>query len=146
MSAAAPRTAQAIPEMRQLGVALGALILAVALLVAVAFGQQAASQSTTLPAAGSAPVVHDHGWVNATYQAPVVLHDRGWVETSGIDTSYPPRPIIRANDFDKAHAPRSSVQLSYPVIEGGGTLFTGIPYVPTLRTESGGSNGTRFAQ
>ena len=144
MSAAAPRTAQTTPDLRQLGVALGAITLAVALLVAVAIGQQAASQSSALPAAGSAPVVHDHGWIESTYQAPAVLHDHGWMDTSYKAT----RPFIprRGNDFNKAHAPRSSTQVTYPVIEGGGTLFTGIPYVPSVRDASGGSNGTRFAQ
>ena len=126
MSAAAPRTAQSSPEMRQLGVALGALTLAVALLVAVAFSQQAASQSSTLPAAGSAPVVHDHGWISTSYKAT--------------------RPFIPRGGFDKAHAAGGSIKVSYPVIEGGGTLFTGIPYVPTRNDASGGSNGTRFAQ
>jgi hypothetical protein len=128
--------------MRQLGVALGALILAVALLVAVAIGQQAASQSTTLPAAGSAPVVHDHGWIDATYQAPAVLHDHGWIDASYKAT----RPFIPRGQFDKAHASGGPVTLSYPAIEGGGTLFTGIPYVPTVRDAGSGSNGTRFAQ
>lgn len=141
MSAAAPRTAQATPDMRQLGVALGALTLAIALIVAVAFSQQSASLSTTLPAAGSAPVVHDRGWVNASYETAPVVHDRGWVESS-----YETVPAIRGNGFDKAHAPAGSIQVINPVQSGGGTLYTGIPYVPTVRDASGGSNGTRFPQ
>lgn len=142
MSAAAPRTAQATPDMRQLGVALFALILAVAILVAAAFSQQAASQSTISPAAGTAPVVHDRGWINATYQAPASAHDRGWMESS-----YKTRPAIRGRGFDKAHAPAGSIQVSNPLRAGSGTEYTGIPYVPTVReTGTGGSNGTRFAQ
>ena len=141
MSAAAPRTAQATPDMRQLGVALGAIILAVALLAAVAFSQQAASQSTTLPAAGTAPVVHDRGLVNASYEAAPRAHDHGWIESSSKT-----RPAIRGRGFDKAHAPAGSIKVTSPVQSGGGTLYTGIPYAPSVRETGSGSNGTRFAQ
>jgi hypothetical protein len=48
--------------MRQLGTALGAIILAIALVVVLAFGQPTATQPQTGPAAGAAPVTHDHGW------------------------------------------------------------------------------------
>jgi hypothetical protein len=126
MSAAAPRTAQATPDMRQLGVALLALALAVALLVAVTISQ-AGTQVSTAPAAGTAPVVHDHGWIDASYKT---------------------RPAIRRNGFDKAHAPGLNRDL---VVSGagGGILYTGIPYpAPASNgggSNGGGSNGTRLA-
>ncbi len=59
---AATRTTPATPEMRRAGVALGALTLAVALVVAVGFSQASSTRSQATPVAGSAPVAHDHGW------------------------------------------------------------------------------------
>ncbi len=44
MTAAAPRTANGTPDLRRVGVALGALTLAVALLVTVAASGRPASQ------------------------------------------------------------------------------------------------------
>lgn len=65
MSATVSRTAQPTLEMRQLLVALFALIVAVALVVAVAVSRQP-SAGSTVAAAGAQPVVHDHGWSSTT--------------------------------------------------------------------------------
>jgi hypothetical protein len=50
MSAAAPRTAQETPDMRRVGVAIGALTLAIALVVAGTAIRQAGTQSVAVPA------------------------------------------------------------------------------------------------
>ncbi|HEX5827294.1 MAG TPA: hypothetical protein VFY23_07225 [Candidatus Limnocylindrales bacterium] len=65
MSATVSRTGQATLEMRQLLVALFALIVAVALVVAVAVSRQP-SAGATIAATGAQPVVHDHGWSSTT--------------------------------------------------------------------------------
>jgi hypothetical protein len=145
MSATAPRTAQATPDMRQLGVVLFALALGVALLAAVTFSQ-AGTQVSTAPAAGAAPVAHDHGWIDASYNtlpsvsAPVA-HDHGWIDSSYKTT----RPAIRRNGFDKAHAPGQARDLVVSGL-GAGIFYTGIPYPAPAPDPVGGSNGTRFAQ
>jgi hypothetical protein len=63
--------------MRQLGTALGAVILAIALIVLLAFGQSTATRSQTAPAAGAAPVTQDHG------QSPSSGASRGSGGTNG---------------------------------------------------------------
>jgi hypothetical protein len=68
MSATAPRTASTAPDLRQLGAAMGALILAVALVVGVAISSQAAIEPPTIVP----PTVHDQGWSTAGGQAPAV--------------------------------------------------------------------------
>ena len=62
---AATRTTPATPDMRRAGAALAALTVAVGLVVAVGFSQASSTKSQANPVAGSAPVVHDHGWSTA---------------------------------------------------------------------------------
>jgi hypothetical protein len=123
MSATATRSTQGTVEPRQLLAAIGAMILAVALLVAVGAARQGSTQSIA-PAAASGATVHDHGW-SAT--------------SSGQS----------ANDFDKAHAPKSAPDSDLLVIKtrDGGVVYTGIPYpAPEPVRGTGGANGTRFAR
>jgi len=119
MSAAAPRTAQAAPEMRQLGYAIVALILALTLVVVVAFSRQTTTQFAGTPAAGSAPIAHDHGWSTAPAigTAPVTF-DRGWATA-------PSRGSIQYTGIPYSPSRSNST---------GGSHGTG------------GSNGTRFPQ
>jgi hypothetical protein len=84
MSATVTRSSQATPDVRQAGAALGALALAVALVVAVAAGRQSTSQADTAPLGVAAPVVHDHGWSSAGTQ-PGQITVRG---TSGGGITY----------------------------------------------------------
>jgi hypothetical protein len=76
---AATRTAPATPDMRRAGAALGALTLAVGLVVAVGISQASSTRSQANPVAGSAPVAHDHGWSTAagTGQEPVINGSNG---------------------------------------------------------------------
>lgn len=134
MSAAAPRTIQATPDMRQLSFALVALVLAVALLVAVTISQRSATQPTSA-AAGSAPVAHDHGWSSASSESAPVLFDRGWATA-------PNSNAIDAGRHTSLDPARGLVVTG----NGGGILYTGIPYAAPDKGGTGGSNGTRFAQ
>jgi hypothetical protein len=81
---AALRTTQAEPSLRPLVAAFAGVVIAAAILGLLAFGQLTATNSGTVPAAGSAPVMHDHGWSSAssaTGSAPV-MHDHGWSSAS----------------------------------------------------------------
>jgi hypothetical protein len=120
MSAAAPRTISNAPDVRQLGVAVGALILAVALLVAVTVSRPASSASTA-PLAAPAPAVHDRGWEAAPLAAPA--HDNGWEATGAAE----PGLVISGT-------------------QGGGIQYTGIPYSAPDSTPVSGGRGTRFAR
>ena len=160
MSAATPRTISNAPDLRQLLVAVGALILAVALLVAVTISRQTSFEAA--PAAAPATVNHDHGWSSsAGSQDLVVSTDDGGIVYTGI-------PYVT---FPKSSAPvvtgvpttPSVPYVTFPQSEGlvvatqnGAIQYTGIPYTapaeddfvytgyPTLgrelfvRTESGG--------
>jgi len=66
MSAATPRTISNAPDLRQLLAAVGALILAVALLVAVTISRQSSFEATS--AVAPATVNHDHGWSSSAGQ------------------------------------------------------------------------------
>ena len=86
MSAATTRTATTAPDLRQVGFAMVALILAVGLLVAVAISRQSSFEAT---APANAPAtVHDHGAstdVNA--QNPVLViegSEGGFIKYTGI--------------------------------------------------------------
>ncbi|OGO55767.1 MAG: hypothetical protein A2V85_02360 [Chloroflexi bacterium RBG_16_72_14] len=82
---AASRPVQATPGMRQLGTALGAVILAIALVVLLAFGQSTATQPQAAPAAGAAPVTHDHGWsTDSSAQSPSSGASRGSGGSNGV--------------------------------------------------------------
>jgi len=92
MSATAPRTISNAPDARQLGVAVGALIIAVALVVGVTVSRQASSTSTA-PLAAPAPAVHDHGWSeSAPLAAPGLVvrgTEGGGIQYTGIPQSAP---------------------------------------------------------
>ncbi len=84
MSASAPRAISTAPDMRQLLVVVGGLILAVALLAAVAIGGQVSFQGTTARAV-PASVAHDHGWSTASgSQDLVVSSASGGIRYTGI--------------------------------------------------------------
>jgi hypothetical protein len=125
MSATAPRITQANPDMRPLGIALGALTLAVALLVTVTVSRLDTSASVAAPAA-AAPIVHDHGWIESTYAVG---------------------PQLTVNGFDKAHAVNAAQSNALIIeTENGGLNYTGIPYPAPADSGTGGSNGTQFAR
>jgi len=128
MSAATPRIASNAPDLRQLGIAVGALILAVALVVAATISRQSAAPSVPLPGA-QAPAVHDHGWSDAA-AAPKTLviagSNGGGLEYTGIP--YPNRILVVSG------------------MNGGGLEYTGIPYPAPDDTVGGGTRGTRLAQ
>ena len=150
MSAATPRTISNAPDLRQLLAAVGALILAVALLVAVTISQQGSFQATS--AAAPATVNHDHGWSSsAGSQDLVVSTANGGIVYTGI-------PYVT---FPKSSAPVATGTVSAPTVpyvtfpqlkglvvapQNGGILYTGIPYPAPETGGQGGSNGTRFPQ
>ena len=79
------RSIQATPTTRPLGVALGVVIAAAALLGVLAFGglttakPQPAPQPA--PAAGLVTATHDHGWSSAAGAPAPVIRVRGWTAT-----------------------------------------------------------------
>ena len=134
MSAATPRTISNAPDLRQLLAAVGALILAVALLVAVTISRQSSFEATSAPAAVPASVAHDHGWsTSAGSQDLVVSNANGGIQYTGI-------PYVT---FPRASAPVAPAIVSAPSVpyvtfpqtkglviatQNGGILYTGIPY------------------
>ncbi|HYO44644.1 MAG TPA: hypothetical protein VES19_15705 [Candidatus Limnocylindrales bacterium] len=62
---AATRTIQGTPSTSRLAIAFGAVALAAGLALLLAFVQLGATKSSSAPAAGTAPVQHDHGWSGA---------------------------------------------------------------------------------
>jgi hypothetical protein len=173
MSATTPRTISNAPDLRQLLAAVGALILAVALLVVVAFSRQASFQASTSVAEPA--VAFDHGWSTAGTQrvvSPTVNGSTGFVvgrqaaTAASTSLSYPAIAAMR-----NAGIPVPNDATGFVGTQNGGILYTGIPYTAPVagrelivRTESGGlrytgipypapatevqggSNGTRFAQ
>ena len=99
---ATSRTVQATPGMGQLVVIFAALLAGTALIVALAYAQLTASQASLAPAAAPAPAVHDHGWSSSSDLTTPDTYARGWGSTA---------PVIRGNDFDKAHAPGAGSQV-----------------------------------
>ena len=81
MTAATPRTANRTPDLRRVGVAVGAMTLAVALVVTVAVVRQAGSSSATTPVKSDNLIVTgtNGGGINYTgipYPAPRQRHRR----------------------------------------------------------------------
>ena len=152
MSAATPRTISNAPDLRQLLVAVGALILAVALLVAVTISRQASSETTA--AAVPATVTHDHGWSSsAGSQDLVVSTPNGGIQYMGIpyvSTGILPAPAV--GEFRLAPGNQQPMGVVRPTTglvvanQNGGILYTGIPYPAPDTDGQGGSNGTRFPQ
>ena len=66
MSATVTRPASNDLDQRRLAIAMGALILAVSLLVAATVFRQVAFESPAAPAVVPAAVAHDHGWLQST--------------------------------------------------------------------------------
>ncbi|HEY3335680.1 MAG TPA: hypothetical protein VGK16_10660 [Candidatus Limnocylindrales bacterium] len=127
MSASTPRTISNAPDMRQLLVAVGALTLAVALLVAVMISRQVSFQGASAPAV-PASVAHDHGWSTADGSLDLIVRSaNGGLRYTGIPYPTGNRGLI----VSTAH---------------GGIRYTGIPYPAPDTDRQGGSNGTRFAQ
>ena len=168
---AATRTTPATPDMRRAGVALGALTVAVGLVVAVGFSQASSTRSQATPNAGSAPVAHDHGWSTAagTGQELIVNGSTGFslpaantgqqlLINGSTGFSLPAagtgqQLIIRGSNGGGLTytgipypAPGSAPALIIRGPNGGGLTYTGIPYPAPGSTRSGGANGTRFAQ
>jgi hypothetical protein len=118
MTAAAPRTAQGTPDLRRVGVAMGAMILAVALLVTVAVVRQ-----TGGPSAASSSQAHE---------LVVKGTNGGGIRYTGIPYAAPgsdaTRSTIRFNGI-----PYQAVHKNLVVsgTHGGGLRYTGIPYPPT---------------
>jgi hypothetical protein len=130
MSATVSRTNQASPDMRQVTIALGALTLAVAMLVGVTVVRQSSGQADAAPLAVTAPVVHDRGWSSAGSE-PAVLKIRG---TSGGSLTYTGIPYAAPGELTVNGT-------------GGGSLnYTGIPSAAPGSGTTGGGNGTRLAQ
>ena len=134
MSATAPRTISNAPDVRQLGVAVGALILAVALVVAVTVSRQQAASTSTTPLAAPVPVLHDNGWAttdsaaNSVSAPGLVIRgtNGGGILYTGIP-SYEPKFVVTGTN-------------------GGGIQYTGIPYAAPDSAPISGGRGTRFAR
>ena len=105
MTAATPRTANRTPDLRRVGVAVGAMTLAVALLVTVAVGRQAGSSSATTPVKSDNLIVTgtNGGGINYTgipYPAPrndIVVKgtNGGGINYTGIPYRWPSPPRRR---------------------------------------------------
>jgi hypothetical protein len=141
MSAATPRTISNAPDLRQLLAAVGALILAVALLVAVTISRQSSFEATS--AGAPATVNHDHGWSSsAGSQDLVVSTANGGIQYTGIPYVTFPRPIAPVATGIVA-AP-AVPYVTFPQVKGlvvatqnGGILYTGIPYAAPGSVTSG---------
>ena len=96
------RTIPATAGMGQLVVIFAALLAGTALIVALAYAQLTASQASLAPAAAPAPAAHDHGWSSSSDLTTPDTYARGWGSAA---------PVIRGNDFDKAHAPGAGSQV-----------------------------------
>ena len=152
MSAATPRTISNAPDLRQLLAAVGALILAVALLVAVTISRQTSFEATSAPAAIPASVAHDHGWsVSNGAQDLIVSSESGGIRYMGIPYVTFPQPsapaatgIVSAPSVPYVTFPQTRALVV--ATQNGGILYTGIPYPAPDTDGQGGSNGTRFPQ
>ena len=154
MSATTPRTIANAPDLRQLLVAVGALILAVALLVAVTISRQATFDGASAPAAVPASVAHDRGWSSASgldAGSLVVNGSTGFVIPSQAAGS----PVVNGSTGFVIPAEGGSTGLVIRT-QNGAIVYVGIPYTapvaetpayngyPSLgrelivRTESGG--------
>ena len=111
MTAAAPRTANGTPDLRRVGVALGALTLAVALLVTVAVVRPAGGSTTTVTGQGRELIVKGT--------------NGGAIRYTGIPYAAPGNSRIRFTGV-----PYQAVRRGLVVngTNGGGIRYTGIPY------------------
>ena len=111
MTAAAPRTASGAPDLRRVGVALGALTLAVALLVTVAVVRPAGGPTTTVTGQARELIVKGT--------------NGGAIRYTGIPYAAPGNSRIRFTGV-----PYQAVRRGLVVngTNGGGIRYTGIPY------------------
>jgi hypothetical protein len=123
---AAPRTVSTAPDLRQLGLAFGAVLLLIAVVAAVAL----ARPTTKAPSAPATPgaVQFDHGWSSAASgtKAPAVTYSGG--------TLYTGIPYQATSRGATIHGTT------------GGTTYTGIPFTPSRSLSTQNGHGTRFAQ
>ena len=121
---ATTRSIQATPSFGPLAAAFAAILVAMGLVLALAYSQLGALQVTTAPISGSAQSMHDHGLSTAAAAAPrnaaaQYAHDRGWIDAAGA-------------------APLTTVGWTTP------------PYTSSASTPAGtrmsGGNGTRLAR
>jgi hypothetical protein len=149
---AATRTTPATPDMRRAGAALAALTVAVGLVVAVGFSQASSTKSQANPVAGSAPVVHDHGWSTAagTGQELIINGSNGGsLRYTGIP--YPAAGkgqelTINGSTGFSVPAAGTGQELIINGSTGGSLRYTGIPYPAAGSNRAGVVNGTRLAQ
>jgi hypothetical protein len=128
MTAATPRTANGTPDLRRLAVALGAITLAVALLVAVAFVRPAGSPSAATSGQAHELVVNGTNGGGIRYTGiPYPARDGGRIRFTGI-----PYQAVHRN-------------LVVNGTNGGGIRYTGIPY-PSSGPEAPGKMPGRVAR
>jgi hypothetical protein len=152
---ATSRSITTAPDTRQVGAALLALVMLLAIGAVLAYGSLAAAKPQA-PGAVTAPVVHDHGWsTEAAAGAAPILHDRGWSTDPGAGAATSERAAIDTG----RHRPKSPVGVtgdSGPAglvvmgARGGAIRYTGIPY-PAAATAGGtagnaGSTRIRLAR
>jgi len=123
MTAAAPRTATGTPDLRRVGVALGALTLAVALLATVAVVRPAGG-----PSAASSGAAHEL-IVNGT--------NGGAIRYTGIPYAAPGSDVTKST-IRFTGIPYQAVRRNLVVsgTNGGGIRYTGIPY-PSGQEDAG---------
>jgi hypothetical protein len=132
---AASRTIQAAPGTRQVGIALFALVVLLALGAVLVYGSLSAAKLKA-PAAGAAPAVHDHGW-SADPAA-----GSGTSQGAAVDAARhrPKSPVSSAQGT-------GSAGIVIKGAEGGGIVYTGIPYpapgAGSAGDATGGSGSTR---
>ena len=145
MTAAAPRTANGTPDLRRVGVSLGAMTLAMALLVALALAVALLiAVAFVRPAAGPSATVSGQA-----HELVVKGTNGGAIRYTGIPYPAPGNSRIRF-----AGVPYQAVRRGLVVsgTNGGGIRYTGIPYPsaqPTpkpLPTRHGGPARMRIAQ
>ena len=111
MTAATPRTASGAPDLRRVGVALGAMTLAVALLVTVAVVRPAGGSTTTVTGEGRKLIVKGT--------------NGGAIRYTGIPYAAPGNSRIRFTGVPYQAVRRGLVVKG---TNGGGIRYTGIPY------------------
>jgi len=157
MSASTPRTISNAPDLRQLLAAIGALVLAVALLVAVTISRQTSFEGSAPAAVNTS--AHDHGWSSASgAQDLIVSTANGGIRYTGIPYAVPGgvetgiRLAPAVGEFRLAPGNQQPIGVVRPTTglvvatQNGGILYTGIPYPAPETGGTGGSNGTRFPQ
>jgi hypothetical protein len=126
---AAPRTVSTAPDLRSLGLALGAVLVAIAIVAVVAFARPT---STTAPSVAAAPAANfDHGTSSVPVFSASQLDHGTSSATSSRSTVIPYQAVQRG--------------VTVSGTRGGGVLYTGIPSTTPDSAPNGG-RGTRIAQ